>query len=133
MGFLRGKHRGFAIRAHLGGLSEGGQTNQQAALSARRTDALACSTIALLDMLTTFFVLYFNKGFERNQLLGTLIAHIGLPALVLYAPIEALLIYLVLRLLLRLRLWLGLKFRAEYTFLALLLYAPVNNLLLLSH
>lgn len=100
-------------------------------LKADAVGLAACSLVALADVLTTYALLSSRAGFERGVVVGLLVSALGLQSLALYAPVEALLMYSVLRVIGRLRVRLGLRRRGEYAFLAVVAVAPVNNLIVL--
>jgi hypothetical protein len=91
----------------------------------------ACSLVALADMLTTYVLLSSRAGLERGVVVAFLVLVLGLQSLALYAPVEALLMYSILRAIGRLRVRLGLRRRGEYAFLVVAAVAPVNNLIVL--
>lgn len=100
-------------------------------LEADAVGLAASSFIALADMLTTYALLSSRAGLERGVVVGLLVSALGLQSLALYAPVEVLLMYSVLRAIGRLRVGLGLRRRGEYAFLAVVAVAPVNNLIVL--
>jgi len=90
-----------------------------------------CFLIASLDMLTTYLLLNLRKGVERGFIVGLLVSHFGLTALLFYAPIEALIIFLVFKAISLLRIKLKVKAKVEYAFLFMLFFVPLNNTMLL--
>jgi hypothetical protein len=97
----------------------------------RCRDIIACSTIAFSDILTTYLLLWSGRGTELNPILNGVLSHFGLSALIPWLLLEVLAIYSVFRLLRWLRSRFGVGLRVEYLFLTLILYAPVNNILIL--
>jgi hypothetical protein len=82
-------------------------------------------------MLTTYLLFSLWKGVERGFVVGLLVSHFGLTALPFYAPVEALIMFLVFKAISLLRVKLKVKKRVEYTFLFVLFFVPLNNALLL--
>jgi uncharacterized membrane protein YjgN (DUF898 family) len=71
-----------------------------------------------------------GRGVELNPLLSALIASLGLLALVLWLPVESLVLYAMYRCLRGLRQRFGSRLRVELTSFAVGAIAPINNLLL---
>ena len=90
-----------------------------------------CFLIASLDMLTTYLLFSLRKGVERGFVVGLLVSHFGLTALPFYAPVEALIMFLVFKAISLLRKKLKVKKRVEYAFLLVVSYPVVNNIVLL--
>jgi len=92
---------------------------------------LLCFLIASSDVLTTYLLFSLRKGVERGFIVGLLVSHFGLTALPLYAPVEALIMFLVFKAISLLRIKLKVKKRVEYAFLIVLFFVPLNNTMLL--
>jgi hypothetical protein len=90
-----------------------------------------CFLIASLDMLTTYLLLSLQKGVERGFVVGLLVSRFGLTALPFYAPVEALIMFLVFKAISLSRIKLKVKKRVEYAFLLVVSYPVVNNIVLL--
>ena len=90
-----------------------------------------CFLIASLDMLTTYLLLNLQKGVERGFIVGLLVSHFGLTALLFYAPVEALMMFLVFKAISLLRAKLKVGKKVEYVFLLVVSYPVVNNIVLL--
>jgi hypothetical protein len=102
------------------------------AFKTRRLEGLGlCFLIASLDMLTTYLLFSSRKGVERGFIVGFLVSHFGLMTLPLYAPVEALIMFLAFKAISLLRIKLKVKKRVEYVFLLVVSYPVVNNIMLL--